>query len=103
MSLNDKASDSERQRLLPYVTRLACADTPEIESQREKYIAARTGMWTSFEHGLKVLEGALAMGLKADPLGPDEVRSRMDTVRKSRNVRDEAWFKGWFARMVPQI
>ena len=44
MSLNDQASDRERQRLLPYVTRLACADTPEIELQRERYIAARTGM-----------------------------------------------------------
>ena len=27
MHLNDEATDSERQRLLPFVTRLACADT----------------------------------------------------------------------------
>ena len=99
MSLNDQASDRERQRLLPYVTRLACADTPEIELQRERYIAAQTGMWVSFDHGLDVLEGALAIGRKADPLGPDEVRSRMKALQQSPNVRDEAWFKGWFARL----
>ena len=34
MQLNDQASDEERQQLLPFVTRLACADTPEIEHQR---------------------------------------------------------------------
>src|SRR4028118_2179305 len=31
MSLNDFCTDEQRQRLLPYVTRLACADTPDIE------------------------------------------------------------------------
>ena len=31
MQLNDSATEAERQRLLPFVTRLACADTPEIE------------------------------------------------------------------------
>jgi hypothetical protein len=39
MWLNDQASDEERQRLLPYVTRLACADTPEIEQKRAEYLA----------------------------------------------------------------
>src|SRR5215208_4651499 len=34
MQLNDHASDAERQRLLPFVTRLACADTPAVEAQR---------------------------------------------------------------------
>ena len=35
MRLNDyAATDAERQRLLPYVTRLACADTPEVEAKR---------------------------------------------------------------------
>src|SRR3712207_1244356 len=38
MVLNDQASDVNRQRLLPYVTRLSCADTPEIESRRAAYI-----------------------------------------------------------------
>jgi len=103
MSLNDQASDSERQRLLPYVTRLACADTPEIERERERYIAVRTGMWISFERGLKILEGALAIGRKADPLGPDDVRSRMESALHGPEVRDDMWFKGWFARLVPQL
>ena len=31
MWLNDEATDEERQQLLPFVTRLACADTQEIE------------------------------------------------------------------------
>jgi hypothetical protein len=57
-------------------------------------------MWVSFDHGLDVLEGALAIGRKADPLGPDQVRSRMEALQQSPNVRDEAWFKGWFARLV---
>src|SRR3712207_1794934 len=38
LSLNDEANDGERQRLLPYVTRLACADTPSVEYERETYI-----------------------------------------------------------------
>src|ERR671933_1174642 len=44
LCLNDSASDEERQLLLPYVTRLACADTPEVERKREAYIAARLPM-----------------------------------------------------------
>jgi hypothetical protein len=39
--LNDWSSDEERQHLLPFVARLACADTSEIERQREAYIASR--------------------------------------------------------------
>src|SRR5690349_4356928 len=34
MRLNDEASDVQRQRLLPFVTRLACADTEQIERKR---------------------------------------------------------------------
>jgi hypothetical protein len=34
MLLNDSASDKDRQRLLPFLTRLACTDTPEIERER---------------------------------------------------------------------
>src|ERR687898_3354225 len=41
MQLNDEASDEERQYLLPFVTRLACADTAEVEMERETYIASR--------------------------------------------------------------
>src|SRR5918998_1144926 len=82
MWLNDEATDEERQRLLPYVTRLACADTREVEPQRAAYInqalgwsereafslsinvvpsggvviAAERVTW-SFDQGLEVLEG----------------------------------------------
>ena len=38
MQLNDTATDAQRQRLLPFVTRLACADTTEIERKRASYI-----------------------------------------------------------------
>ena len=31
MQLNDHATDAERQRLSPFVTRLACTDTPAVE------------------------------------------------------------------------
>src|SRR5215211_8025693 len=31
MRLNDEATDEQRQRLLPFVTRLACADTEQVE------------------------------------------------------------------------
>jgi hypothetical protein len=34
MDLNDIATDEQRQQLLPFVTRLACADTAEVELQR---------------------------------------------------------------------
>ena len=42
MQLNDYAFDAERQRLLPFVTRLACADTPAIELERAAYIGLRS-------------------------------------------------------------
>jgi hypothetical protein len=74
MVLNDQASDANRQRLLPFVTRLACADTPEIEQERAEYIQRHTRGYPygiPFEVGLMALEGALAIGRQADP-----VRSR---------------------------
>src|SRR3954452_1583843 len=42
MFLNDHASNAERQRLLPFVVRLACADTDEVEQQRQRYISSKT-------------------------------------------------------------
>src|SRR5215211_5108908 len=39
MWLNDEVTEAKRQRLLPFVTRLACADTPEVERERAAYIA----------------------------------------------------------------
>ena len=84
MWLNDDADDEERQRLLPYVTRLACADTPQIERKRKAYIrrhAGRSIYGPTLEEGLRVLEGALAIGRQADPLPQEEVAARLDGAR----------------------
>ena len=83
--LNDKADDEERQQLLSFVTRLACADTPEVERRRAAYIRRHAGRWLfspSFAKGLQVLEGALAIGRQADVLGSDEATTRMNTMRR---------------------
>src|SRR3712207_690417 len=49
--LNDWATDEQRQQLLPFVTRLACADTPEIEIRRRAYIDTRFRYGVSFPQG----------------------------------------------------
>ena len=89
MHLNDDGSHRQRQRLLPYVTRLACADTPEVERARAAYIRHHAGNYryfgVPFENGLEVLDGALGIGRQADPLGPDEVLTRMDAARAGRS------------------
>ena len=100
MMLNDQASDDQRQRLLPFVTRLACADAPEVERERDKYISDKTGMLLPFERGLGILEGALAIGRQADPLGLGDVRSRMESVQNGSGTTKESWFK-WVAALVP--
>ena len=41
MQLNDAGNDEERQRLLLFVTRLACADATEVEAQRAAFIKSR--------------------------------------------------------------
>jgi hypothetical protein len=103
MQLNDQASDAERQHLLPFVTRLACADTPNVERGREAYIAARMRWCLPFREGLKILEGALAIGRQADGFPIEEVRTRMETVRDNApGPTSEAdhflfsKFQGWF-------
>src|SRR3712207_741856 len=107
MRLNDEASDAERQQLLPFVTRLACADTPEVERERAVYIHARSSYpFTfpfTFQEGLAVLEGALAIGRQADALGLDTVKTRMGAVRgratTATSVADRpllSKLKGWF-------
>ena len=103
MRLNDEASDADRQRLLPFVTRLACADIPEVERQRALYIASRANHRVAFEHALDVLEGALAIGRQADPFASDQVKTRMDAVRArataTASVPDTPLFakiKSWF-------
>jgi hypothetical protein len=105
MQLNDYATDAERQRLLPFVMRLACADTPAVEAQRAAYINYKRVTAYSFENGLKVLEGALAIGRRADTLGVDEVRTRLEKVQSrassAASVADSPIFakvKSWLER-----
>src|SRR3954454_23827654 len=81
MWLNDMASDTERQRLLPFVTRLACADTLTVECIRELYITARVRKHVAFDQGLAILEGVLAIGRQADSLEPETVTARMAGVQ----------------------
>jgi hypothetical protein len=105
LELNDNAATSlQRQRLMPFVTRLACADTPEIERERARSIDAHIGPrlfpdFFSFERGLEALEGALAIGRQADPLGLEEAASRLDAARASAKAVTKrslpAKVKGW--------
>ncbi len=82
MLLNDSVNGKERQLLLPFVTRLACADTPEIEKQREAYIEAHLPRRRlSIEKGIEILEGALAIGRQAEPLAPETARTRLDAAK----------------------
>jgi hypothetical protein len=105
MRLNDEATDAERQRLLPFVTRLACADSPEIECQRAIYIHWHTPGRLTFQEELAVLEGALAIGRQADALELDTVKTRMGAVQGRATMdtsvadADNSLFskiKGWF-------
>ncbi len=75
MQLNDMANDAERQLLLPFVTRLACADESPVERERAAYIGSRTAGSLTFEEGLQTLEGALAIGRQAEALAPDAVQT----------------------------
>ncbi len=80
MLLNDHAGDEERQRLIPYVLRLACADSPAVERLRSAYIEQQTRGFQvriTFDRGLAILEGALSIGRQADPLGPQEAAARL--------------------------
>ncbi|MGU3665356.1 hypothetical protein ACLBX9_14345 [Methylobacterium sp. A49B] len=87
LRLNDEATDADRQRLLPFVTRLACADSRQVELERARFIDRRVGNdrmhWdpSSFDRGLAILEGVLAIGRQADPLGMDVAASRLDAAR----------------------
>ena len=85
MRLNDEASDEQRQRLLPFVTKLACADTEQIERERAVYIHTRISGRVSFEEGLMVLAGALAIGRQADTFDAGDVSIGMSTARSRAN------------------
>jgi hypothetical protein len=119
MQLNDNATEVQRQRLLPFVTRLACADTPKVERERGRYIDAHLGqnrffainayffeIDVRFDDGLRVLEGALAIGRQAEPLDVDDAASRLDAARgpaeptKKRSGILPAKVKSWLG--LPQ-
>ncbi len=107
MELNDMATDEQRQQLLPFVTRLACADTPKVERERQEYINSRISHRLTyplaFQELLKDLEGALAIGRQADMLAPQEVTTRLQAVQQtaptpttvassSKLAKIKAWF-----------
>jgi hypothetical protein len=84
MLLNDDADDEQRQRLLPYVARLACADTAAVERRRAAYVNWRTcfGLVAPhFEVGLRMLECVLAMGGKAELPSPAVVKARAEAAK----------------------
>ncbi|WP_262272121.1 hypothetical protein [Microvirga yunnanensis] len=107
MLLNDEADDAERQSLLPFVARLACADKAKVEWEREVYISQHLRRRMSFQHRLEVLEGALAVGRQADVVVTEEVRSRLDAVQKSAkastSVADHLKFSKIKAWLVPTL
>ena len=102
LRLNDWATDEQRQQLLPFVARLACADTPEVEREREVFIAWHLRYGLPFYEMLGVLEGALAIGRQADLLAPEEVTTRLEAVQHkappamvapySKLAKIKAWF-----------
>jgi hypothetical protein len=107
MQLNDEASDEERQLLLPFVTRLACTDTWEVEMEHEAYMPARLPWRQSFPDRLAILEAALAIGRQADGLAPEEVRTRLESVPCGANTLtsvDEhsplSIVQGWLAGVI---
>jgi hypothetical protein len=82
MFLNDQASNKERQRLLPFVMRLACADSKKIEQKRQTYISSKMLRYMSLDRGIEVLEGALAIGRQADPIAVPMLEERMSSARE---------------------
>jgi hypothetical protein len=108
MHLNDVANDEERQNLLPFVTRLVCADTPKVEQEREAYIATRMRWRLPFREGLEILEGVLAIGRQADRFPTEEVRARIEAVQKNAasptSKTDYCFlfskFQGWFVGFI---
>jgi hypothetical protein len=99
MQLNDEASEEERQHLLPFVTRLACADTPTVEREREVYITTRLRWRLPFQVGIAVLEGALAIGRQAGVSTADEVRTRMVAVQAGATIPTSAPDTSLFAKI----
>ena len=99
MRLNDQATDDERQQLLPFVTRLACADGPQVEREREAYINARMHHSMTFEAGVQVLDGVLAIGRQADGLAPAKISGRMAEVQRVARTRSSVPDNPSFAKI----
>lgn len=106
LQLNDEATDEERPLLLRFLTRLACADTAEVERRRQAYINSLMPYRISFRDRLDVLDGALAIGRRADLFPSEEVRTRLEAVQQGANtatsVADYAVFsqvKTWFGSL----
>jgi hypothetical protein len=100
--LNDNATDDDRQLLLPYVARLACADTPEIESRRKYYINSRVTGWITTREGIEILEGALAIGRQAEKLASEVTNTRLDGAKEKASQPEPqsgmcSKVKVWFA------
>lgn len=81
MQLNDAATDQQRQQLVPFVTRLACADVPEVEAERADFIAAWASGSKSFDERVRVLEAVLGIGRPAHEPMMDEVYDRLERIR----------------------
>jgi hypothetical protein len=99
MLLNDHASDEQRQKLLPFVSRLACADAAEVEQERETYIDSRMRYGLPFSQMLEVLKGALAIGRQADLLAPEEVTTRLAAAQQSATLPTTAAYSSKLAKI----
>ena len=101
--LNDSATDEQRQHLLPFVGRMACADTLKVELERQNFIDQRLRHRLTypvpFREGLEVLEGALAIGRQADVLAPEEVTTRLETVQQSATPATSVPGSPFFAKI----
>jgi hypothetical protein len=106
MQLNDAANDTDRQRLMPFVTRLACADTPKVERERDAVIRSHMREYdygflsgTRFEKGLEALEAALAIGREAEPPLFAEVAGRMEAARNAPAALVLKWDRGLSSKL----
>jgi hypothetical protein len=77
---------------------------PEVERAREIYITTRLKWRQSFRERLATLEGALAIGRRADAPAAEEVRAHLEGVQQQATLstsRDEhpllATVQGWLA------
>jgi hypothetical protein len=66
--------------------RLACADTDEIEQQRQSYISSRMSTFTRLTRGIQILEGALAIGREAEPPELPVLEARMSAVKEKAST-----------------